>query len=254
MLPATTTARLRRDAEEPQHALARLAVRRGGRHLERIELQAAGDRHARGIGAEIDQPARRFLALHAEAIDVGEHAPEERPDQPVARIRARRDPAVDHDRLHAALPADPQQVRPDLGLHHDEEARLDDVERAADDERPVEREVEHRVDVLQAAPRHLLPGHRRRRQEQPQARIARLEIRGERPRGQRLADRHGVNPDRLLAVDVEGDRQVAEPLAQAADVLLVADRLVHEVRRDDDEDDAASAGCTRGTLRSAIVE
>ena len=155
----------------------------GGRDLERIELQAAGHRHARGIGAEIDQPARRFLALHAEPIDVGEHAPEERADEPVTRIRARRDPAVDHDRLHAALPAHPQQVRPDLGLHHDEDARLDDVERAADDERPVERKIEHRVHVMQAAARHFLPGHGRGGQEQAQARIAGLEVLGEGPRG-----------------------------------------------------------------------
>ena len=46
---------VRRDAEEPQHALARLAVRDAARQLERIELQAAGDRHARRIGAEIDR-------------------------------------------------------------------------------------------------------------------------------------------------------------------------------------------------------
>ena len=163
----------RRHAEEPQHPLARLAVRGRGRQLQRIELQAAGHRDARRIGAEIDQPPRRFLALHAEAIDVGEHAAEERTDQPVARIRSRRDAAVDHDRLHAALAAHAQQVRPDLGLHHDEDARLDQIERAPDDERPVEREVEHAVDVLHAVPRHLLAGDRRRREEQTEARIAR---------------------------------------------------------------------------------
>jgi hypothetical protein len=49
--------------------------------------------------------------------------------------------------------------------------------------------------------------------------------------------RTSVNPDRLLAVEVERNRQEPEPLAQAADVLLVADRLVHEVRRHHDEDD-----------------
>ena len=156
---------------------------------------------------------------------------------PVPRVGARRNPPVDHDRLHAALPADPQQVRPDLGFHHDEDARPDDVERAANDERPVERKIEHGVHVPQAALRHFLPGHRGRRKEQTQARIAGLEIFGERPRGQRLADRHGMNPDRLFAVDVEGNRQVAEALTEAADVFLVADRLIHEVRRHDDEDE-----------------
>ena len=44
-------------------------------------------------------------------------------------------------------------------------------------------------------------------------------------------------PWKDLAVDVERDRQIAEPLPQAADVLLVADRLVQEVRRDHGEDE-----------------
>ena len=108
--------------------------------------------------------------------------------------------------------------------------------------------------MLQAAPRHLLPGHRRRRQEQPQARIAGLEIGGERARRQRLADRHGVDPDRLLAVDVEGNRQIAEPLPEAADVLLVANRLVQEVRRDDDEDEQRQQAVREIHCESAIVE
>ena len=102
-----------------------------------------------------------------------------------------------------------QQVRPDLGLHHDEEPRPDDPQRAPDDERPVEREIEDAVDVLQAAARHLLPGHRGRREKEPEARIARLQVGGERARGERFADRHGVDPDRFLAVHVERDRQVA---------------------------------------------
>ena len=128
-------------------------------------------------------------------------------------------------------------------------ARLHDVQRAADDERPVEREIEHGVDVLQAAPRHLLAGDRRRRQEEAKPRIARLEVGDERPGRQRLADRDGVNPDRLLAVEVERDRQVAEPLPQAADVLLVANRLIEEVRRDDDEDGQRQEAVERGTYR-----
>ena len=77
-----------------------------------------------GSAPSVDQPARRLLALHAEAIDVGEHAAEKRPHEAVARIRPRRDAAVDHDGLHAARAADAQQVRPDLGLHHDEQPRL----------------------------------------------------------------------------------------------------------------------------------
>ena len=106
---------------------------------------------------------------------------------------------------------------------------LHDVERAADDERPVERKIKDRVDVLQAPLCHFLPGHRGRRQKQPETRIAGLEVFGERPRGQGLADRYGMNPDRFLTVDVEGDGQIAQALPEAPDVLLVSDRLIDKV-------------------------
>ena len=234
-----------------QHALARPAVRRRRRQLERIELQAAGDRDVRRVGAEVDQTPRRFLALHAEPIDVAEHAAEKRAHQAVARVRAGRDAPVDHHRLDAAAAALAQEVGPDLGLHHDEEPRPHQAQRAADDEGPVEREVEDRVDVRQAAARHLLPGDRRRGQEQTQPRITRLEVGGERARGQRLTDRHRVDPDGFLAVDVERDRQEAEPLPQRADVLLVPDRLVQEVGRHQRGRRPASAGCRPDTSRCA---
>ena len=231
----------RRDPEEPQQALARFAVRaaRAGRRrrLERIELQAAGHGHPRRVRAEIDQTAGRLLALHAEAIDVGQHAAEERANQAVARVRPRRDAAVDDGGLHPALAAFAEQVGPDLGLHHDEEPRLHQAEGAAHDERPVERKVEHGVhDAAEAGLGDLLSRNGGRRQKEPQARVARLEIRRQRARRERLADRHGVNPDGLLAVEIERNRQVPEPIAQAADIFLVSNRLVHEVRRHDDKD------------------
>ena len=94
----------------------------------------------------------------------------------------------------------------------------------------VEGKVEHLVHVLEAVPRDLLPRHRRRRQEEAVARVALAELRQERLRDQHLADRHGVDPDGLLAVEVERDRKVAEPLPQAADVLPVPHRLPGQVR------------------------
>src|SRR5262249_28066745 len=150
----------RREAKEAEDALARLPVPARRRKLERVELQAAGDADARGVGAELDDPARRLLGLHAEPIHVGEDAAEKVPYHPVAWIRPRRDAAVAHDRFDALLSALAQQVRPDLGLHHDEHARPDEAQRAADDEGPVEREIEDRVDVREAAPRDLLAADR----------------------------------------------------------------------------------------------
>ena len=108
------------------------------------------------------------------------------------------------DRLDAAAAALVQQVRPDLGFHHDEEPRPHQVERPAHDEGPVEREIEHAVhEVAQARARDLLPGHRRRRQKKLQPGIAGLQIGGQRAGGQRFADGDGVNPNRRLCVDVE---------------------------------------------------
>ena len=132
----------------------------------------------------------------------------------VSRIGTRGDPPVDQRPcFDAPLATEAQQVRPDLGLHHDEEPRPDEPERPPDDERPVEWKIEDGIDVLQAAPRHLLPGHRRGGEEEAKARVARPEVGHEGAGGQRLADRDGVNPDRFLAVDIERDRQVAEAAA-----------------------------------------
>src|SRR4029078_12276255 len=93
------------------------------------------------------------------------------------------------------------------------------------------RKVEHRVDVLlKAALRHVLAGRRGGGQEEAQTRIALLKIGRDRARRERFADRHRMDPDRFVAVDVERNRQIAETLPEAADVLVVADRLVHKVR------------------------
>jgi hypothetical protein len=40
-----------------------------------------------------------------------------------------------------------------------------------------------------------------------------------------------VHPYGILAVEIERHRQVSEPLPEAADVLVVPDRLVEKVRR-----------------------
>jgi hypothetical protein len=37
-----------------------------------------------------------------------------------------------------------------------------------------------------------------------------------------------VHPDRFIAVQIEGDGEIAEPLSDAPDVLVVPQRLVEE--------------------------
>jgi hypothetical protein len=68
-------------------------------------------------------------------------------------------------------------------------------------------------------------------------RVALLELGQDRPGGQHLAHRHCVHPDRVLGVEVERHRQVAKPLPEAADVLVVPDRLVQEVGRAGNQDE-----------------
>src|SRR6266545_3314797 len=226
----------RRDPEKPEHALA--AASRRWRRFERIELQTAGDRDPRRIGAELDEPARCLVALYAETIDVAEDPLDEGTDHAIPRKRSVRDAAVDHLRLDATPPAFAKQVRPDLRFDHDEQTRPDDIQGPARGERPVEREIEHGIDVRHAAARELLTGERRRREKEPQLRIARAQPGDQRTRAEHLANRHGVHPDRFIAVEIEGDGEIAEPLSDAADVLVVPQRLVEEVRRRQHEDDA----------------
>ena len=218
----------RRGHERRRVRLARTAVGRG-RHLERIELERAGHADALAGGAHLDHAARGLLALHAEAIDVVEHAPEKESREPVTRKRSRRDASVDERRLHAVAAARAQQVRPDFGFHHDEQPRPHQLQRPIHDEAEIEGKVEHLVDKRQVASGDLLAGHGGRRDEEAQAGVAFPELRKERTNRQYFPDRHRVNPDRLVAVEVEGDREIAHPLRQADDVFPVSNRLVQQI-------------------------
>ena len=86
-----------------------------------------------------------------------EHAPNERTHEAIARKRARRDTAVDERGSNAAATALAQEIRPDLCFDHHEQLRLHDVERAADGESPVERQIEDRVGVRNTSTRDVLP-------------------------------------------------------------------------------------------------
>ena len=182
------------------------------------------------------------------AIDVVQDPRIEAAHELVARIRSRREPAVDDRRLDPAPPALAQQVRPDLGLHHHEEPRPDEIERAADEDAEVERESRRRPSTscmcrraIAARPASSSTDRMRR------LRVARAQIARERPRGQHFADRHGVNPDRRLRVHVERHGQVAHALGQAADVLPVSQRLIQEPGRDDERETPAPERCKGNT-------
>ncbi len=107
--------------------------------------------------------------------------------------------------------------------------------RPIDDEAQIEGKVEHLVDKRQVAPGHLLPGHRGRRDEEAKPGVALPQLRQQRPDRQDFSDRHGVDPDRFVAVEVERHREIAHPLGQADDVFPVSNRLVEQIRRHDEE-------------------
>ena len=86
VLPATMTARPSATRKKrstrsapPRRAGARRATCRASNFRLPVTVMRSRGR------AELDQPAGRLLALHAEAVDEREHAPEERPDEAVAR-------------------------------------------------------------------------------------------------------------------------------------------------------------------------
>jgi hypothetical protein len=91
--------------------------------------------------------------------------------------------------------AGPQEVRPELGLHHNEETRFHETERPVYDKAEIEREIEDFIDVLKIVAGNLLSRHRRGREEQTQLRIAFAQLRQQCAGGQDLAHRHGMNPD-----------------------------------------------------------
>jgi hypothetical protein len=62
-------------------------------------------------------------------------------------------------------------MRPDFGLHDDEQLRPDDTERPPDDEPEIERKEEHVVHTANVALGDLLPGHRGGGQEDAQPRV-----------------------------------------------------------------------------------
>ena len=111
------------------------------------------------------------------------------------------------------------------------------------------------VDVVQRAARDLLARQGGRREKQPKTRIARLQVGHQGTRREDFADRDGVDPDRLVAIEVERNWEVPETLTEAADVLSVPDSLIEEVRRDDHEerqDEQAVEGVHESRRSSAL--
>ena len=91
--------------------------------------------------------------------------------------------------------------------------QLDQPQRAAHGKREIERKVEHLVDVLQVAARDLLARHGGGREKIVENWQFQLQIGDQRAHRERFAHGDGVNPDGVVAVKVERDRQVSQALS-----------------------------------------
>jgi hypothetical protein len=67
--------------------------------------------------------------------------------------------------------AGPQEVRPELGLHHNEETRFHETERPVYDKAKIEGKIEDFVNVLNIVAGNLLSRHSGGRQKQTQLRV-----------------------------------------------------------------------------------
>ena len=212
-------------AQECRQLGARAAV------SEPVVLQIAGYAHSLRRRADGPCPLCVRLGLHQEQIDLRQHRRQERTHASIARERARRDAPVGDRDARAAPMRLRDQIGPKLGFHQHEQGRIHDVERAAHGRRPVKGRVEDAVSARQTAARQLLPCHGRRRHQHRVLRKPRLELRQQRPRGQHLSDRHGVDPDRARGGWIQGARQTPAARPPAGVGAPAHEAPIGEVRK-----------------------
>ena len=125
VLPATMTGRPRRHPEIAQDAVLAAAFDRvaPGTSIESNFRLPVTTTRPGSAPMSIRRRADSSLCMQNLSMSASTFLKNE-PHELVARIRARRNPAVDHDRGHAHPLALAEEIRPDLGLHHHEQPRL----------------------------------------------------------------------------------------------------------------------------------
>ncbi len=164
----------------------------------RVVLEVAGFDHPIGRRAQRHEAPRIRMRLRAHGAHRRERATHDRREHLVAAQRSRREPRIEHVQRHAGVAAAEQQVRPQLGLHHQRGMRPEMRDEAAHRAR----QVIGQVDVLDAlAPERLharRAGRRDRGDEQAQVGPALEQRVDQRHRGIHFADGHRMQPQHAL--------------------------------------------------------
>ena len=204
-----------------------------------VELRVARDSHELLRCAEAHDVLRIDRRLHREELDRPDHVAQQAVQVLVLLDALVTDAAVDHHDRHVDLARRAQEVRPELRLDRQEDARADAPQHVAPQPRQVEREVDDRIGILDDAVGHLVAARRDDRDEDGALRELLAELLDERTRRDDLADRGRMNPDAVLLLhlveSVFGEE--AQALPDAFDKAFLTHRADHEHRDDQDHDD-----------------
>ena len=195
-----------------------------------VELRAPG--HVDDLPRRPDRrdPACVLAALHRDCRDSVQLGPEQSAEPQVARRGSFRQPNVGHDHRYAAGAAMCQQVRPDLGLHDDCDARFDPVEESLDPSGEVEREVAMDDSAAKRLGDLVGAGRGRRRDDDRLVGMISPDRLDDRQGGLDLADRHRVEPHASAFGRDSG--AVSETLVQTLPVGAVAQSAPQKPRNE----------------------
>jgi hypothetical protein len=182
-----------------------------------VELHVADRQGARGIGADGNESPGIVGALRRHR-DAREHAAEKRTETPVARHRAQRQPGVRQNRRNTPAPARVEQIRPQLRLHDDDDARARARDQSPHGARRVVRQIPHGDRIAEQCQGARTAGGRRRGQHDGQFGMAGAKRADERGRRRDLTQGHRVQHEGCR----RADGPEAETLAQGLPVAPVA--------------------------------
>ena len=206
-----------------------------------VEFRVARDRHELLRCTEAHDVLRIDWRLHREELDRPDHVAQQAVQMLVLLDALVADAAVDHHDRHVDLARRAQEVRPELRLDRQEDARPDAAQHVAGKPRQVEWEVDDGVGILDDAVGHLVAARRDDRDEDRALRELPAELLDQRARRDDLADGSRVHPDAVLLLHlVEGMLgEEAQALPDAFDKAFLTHRADHEHRDDQDHDDDA---------------
>ena len=201
----------------------------------RTVLGGAGDFHAVGGRAEVEQAVAVAFGLHAEPADARKQVAREGAELAVALVGVGGDAAVDHDGRDAALSGEADPVGPDFVFDEHDGGRPDAVERARHDAGDVHGEVERDVGRGEPLEGEGVSGGGVAGEDEADGGIEAAEFVHEGERDGEFADADGLDPDGAAGGVEEGGDVAAvarEALEEAAPVAAAPHHAKEEVREE----------------------